>query len=139
MTDQVIFFHHVGLLTDQPETASRRLENAGYKPGRPVIDPLQHAMLQLCFGPPGAATIELITPERDNAALGRMLKRRGDYMYHVCFTTPTFEAGLATLADGDADRVSVVSPPTPAVLFDNARVAFYLVPGLGLIELLERT
>ena len=138
MIDGVLVFHHVGLLTDQPQSAVRRLERAGYRSGPRVVDPLQQAALQLCFGPVGSAAIELVTPEAGNLALGRLLKRRGDFMYHVCFTAPDFETALQTLADGEADAIATVSAPKPAVLFDGARVAFYLVPGLGLVEILER-
>jgi methylmalonyl-CoA/ethylmalonyl-CoA epimerase len=138
VADSVLAFHHVGLLTDRPDTAARRLAKAGYQPGPVVFDPLQQVTLQLCQGPSGSATVELVTPLPENAALGKLLRKRADYMYHVCFTTPGFETALEILADGDDDRIALVSPPTPAVLFNNARVAFYLVPGLGLVELLER-
>lgn len=138
MPEAQVVFHHVGLLTDQPEVAARRLSRLGYRSGTAVFDALQQATLQLCHGPTGSATIELVTPAPGNAGLSRLLKKRADYMYHVCFSAPSFDAGLQALADGADDRISPISLPTPAVLFDGARVAFYLVPGLGLVELLER-
>jgi hypothetical protein len=130
-------FHHVGLLTDDPVLAAARLERLGYRPGDAVDDPLQQARLQLCHGPTASAAIELVTPLPGNEALARLFKRRGDHMYHVCFTAPSFEAAQTALSLREGDAVTVVSGPKPAVLFDGALVAFYLVGGLGLVEILE--
>lgn len=132
-------FHHIGLLTDQPEAARQRLKALGYAAGPIVDDPLQEARLQMCVGSPGVAAIELVTPLPSNRGLGNLLKRRGDFMYHICFTAPTFDVALQSLSLGSDDRILTVSPPKPAILFGNARVAFYLASGLGLVEVLERT
>ncbi len=137
MSAAALRFHHVGLLTDDPERSAARLRKLGYRPGRVVDDPLQQARLQLCGGPEGSAAIELVTPLPGNEALARLFKRRGDHMYHVCFAAPSFDAALAQLALDAGEAFTVVSPPKPALLFDNARVAFYLVGGLGLVEVLE--
>lgn len=58
-------------------------------------------------------------------------------MYHVCFAAPTFESAIEALTIDSSERLTLISPPKPAVLFGNARVAFYLVGGLGLVEILE--
>lgn len=130
-------FHHVGLLTDDPLPAQTRLQRLGYRPGRAVDDPLQLARLQMCEGPAGAPSIELVTPLPGNDGLARLFKRRNDHMYHVCFTAPDFETAQAALQLHPGEALTVVSPPKPALLFDNARVAFYLVSGMGLVEILE--
>lgn len=134
----VLCFHHIGLLTHQPDVAARRLRQAGYVAAESVFDPLQGATLQLCHAPDGAGIVELITPASDNSALRGLLKRRGDYMYHVCFEVPTLEEGTASLELDASDRLTVVIPPREAILFGNRRVAFYAASGLGLVELLER-
>lgn len=131
-------FHHVGLLTGRPAVAARRLQQAGYSPGEVVYDPLQQATLQLCLGPTGTAVVELITPDAGNSGLSGLLRRRGDYMYHVCFEVRSIDEGAASLEIEGEDRLTVVVPPRQAVLFGNRRVAFYTVSGLGLVELLER-
>ena len=138
MSADPLVFHHVGLLTDQPELAARRLQRLGYTASAAVFDPLQGATLQLCHGPAGASTIELVTPARTNSSLSGLLRRRGDYMYHVCFEVPTIDEGLAWLRLDADDRLVEVAAPRPAILFDHRRVAFYSTPGLGLVEFLER-
>ena len=132
-----MLFHHVGLLTDRPELAASRLRGADYHAAEAVFDPLQGATVQLCHGPSGSPIIELVTPASSNAALGGLLRRRGDYMYHVCFEVPAIEAGLIALRVDADDRIVEVASPRPAILFNNRRVAFYSTPGLGLVELLE--
>lgn len=132
-----LVFHHMGLLTDEPELAALRMQQAGYRLGPQVFDPLQLASLRMCEGPADSASIELVTPHANNTSLRRLLERRGDYMYHICFAVSTFTAGLAQLSLGTDDRIVVLSEPKPALLFDNSLVAFYVVPGLGLVELLE--
>lgn len=131
-------FHHIGLLTDQLELAGQRLEALGYVPGKPIYDPEQDVTLSMCKSLNNAPLIELVMPSPTNQALSRLLKRKGDYMYHICFVTPTIREGLAILQGKAEGRIVEVMPPKPAILFNYANVAFYSVPGLGLIELLEQ-
>jgi hypothetical protein len=134
----VLVFHHVGLLTGQPDLARERLRLLGYQCGEPVYDPLQDVELCLCEGPPGTPRMELVTPRPTNLALSRLLRRKDDYGYHVCYRTPGFAEGVQALGGEDLQRIVEVMPPQPAILFGGARVAFYSVPGLGLVELLEQ-
>ena len=139
MSSPDLVFHHMGLLTGQPDLARSRLRLLGYTCGAPVYDPLQDVELCMCNGSPNAPAIELVTPKQTNLGLTRLLRRKDDYVYHVCLTTPSLEAGIRALGDGTQDRVVEIMPPKPAVLFDGARVTFLSVPGLGLVELLERS
>lgn len=128
----------MGLLTNQQQLAIQRLEVLGYEPGDPIYDPEQDVTLCMCRSRNGAPLIELVTPAQTNEPLSRLLKRKDDYIYHICFTTPTIGQGVDALQGEAQDRVIEVMPPKPAILFNNAKVAFYAVPGLGLIELLEQ-
>ena len=131
-------FHHIGLLTGQPELAINRLRQLGYLPGETVFDPEQEVLLCMCVGANNELPIELVTPTPNNQSLSRLLKRRDDYMYHICFTTSNIKEGITALSIGKSDCIAEITPPKPAVLFGGRRVAFYVVPGLGLIELLEQ-
>jgi methylmalonyl-CoA/ethylmalonyl-CoA epimerase len=139
MKQPPLAFHHLGLLTGQPDLARSHLRQLGYQCGAAVYDPLQDVELCMCSGAAGAPAIELVTPRATNVGLSRLLKRKDDYAYHVCLVTPRLELGLRSLAPDEQHRIVEMAPPKPAVLFDGARVAFYAVPGLGLVELLERT
>jgi hypothetical protein len=132
-----LLFHHLGLLTDELHAAGKRLERLGYRLGEKIEDPLQKATLQMCEPIAGGANIELVCPHSENDGLSRLLKRRGDYMYHICFSASTFQEAESVIRLDNSDRISLVSEPKPAILFNNLRVAFYLVSGLGLVEILE--
>lgn len=134
-----LVFHHMGLLTAQPDLARDRLRVLAYVCGDPLYDPLQDVELCMCHGSNGAPSIELVTPRETNLALSRLLRRKDDYVYHVCLATPGFEAGLRALSLGGQDRIVEIMPPKAAILFNGARVAFFSVPGLGLVELLEQS
>lgn len=131
-----IRFHHLGLLTDQPAAAMKALTLLGFRVAEPVHDPLQGVDLMMAEGPGEGARIEVITPSSRDSALARLVTRRGDYMYHSCFTVKDVEATLSSLA-GLGLRVTTVSPSKPAVLFGGKRVSFHAVEGLGLVEFIE--
>lgn len=131
-----IRFHHMGLLTGNAEDAARFLQALGYRLGEAVTDPLQEAVLRMAHGRDGSPDIEIISPLPDNAGLRKLLKRRDDYLYHLCFTTSDREKSIAALTAAK-EAVMEVSPPKPTVLFEGKTVSFHVVSGLGLIELLE--
>ena len=131
-----IRFHHLGLLTDQPGAAATALTLLGFGVAEPVFDPLQGVELRMAEGHNDFARIEIITPGSGDSALSKLVKRRGDYMYHSCFTVKKVSATLAALADLGL-RVVTVSEPKPAVLFGGKLVSFHSVEGLGLVEFIE--
>lgn len=129
-------FHHLGLLTSDEGRAAPLLSALGYELDDAVEDPRQGAVLRMARGRNGNPDVEIIVPALDNTRLRRLLKRRDDYMYHLCFVTASLAAAAEALIAGD-QTVMEASPPTPAVMFGGKRVAFYVVSGIGLIELLE--
>lgn len=138
MTPAALAFHHLGLLTGQPDLARSHLKLLGYICGPALYDPLQDVELCMCAGSNGAPAIELVSPRPTNAGLSRLLKRKDDYAYHVCLVTPELGLGVAALAAGAGERIIEIAPAKPAVLFCGAQVAFFKVAGLGLVELLEQ-
>lgn len=131
-------FHHIGLLTKVPDLARRNLELFGYQASDSVFDPEQNVTLCMCHSVSGAPRIEIVTPSEENKSLLRLLHRKDDYIYHVCFSVPEILLGLNELSKSSTSRITEVMPPKPAILFNGARVAFYSIPGLGLVELLEK-
>lgn len=129
-------FHHLGLLTDNPEAASIALSTLGYFVAEPVVDPLQDVILRMADGGPQTARIEIITPRSLEGPLANLLKRRGDYMYHSCFGVMNVEIVTRKLAEVGL-RVVTLSAPKPAILFDNAKVSFHSIEGIGLVEFIE--
>jgi methylmalonyl-CoA/ethylmalonyl-CoA epimerase len=54
----------------------------------------------------------------------------------LCYEVPRIDTALEAIR-GTVGAPRCVSEPKPAVLFDGRRVAFYLMSGCGLVELLE--
>lgn len=131
-----IHFHHLGLLTDQPAAAATALTFLGYRVADPVYDPLQDVDLRMAEGHSEFARVEVITPRSRDGALAKLVSRRGDYMYHSCFTVTDVNATLSSLA-GLGLRIITVSAPKPAVLFGGRQVSFHSIEGLGLVEFID--
>ncbi len=136
--EEILEFHHVGLLTGQPDIAKERLKILGYTPGKTIYEKEVDVFLSMCVRDDKAPLIELVTPKESNIALSKLLKRKDDYIYHICFSCSQISSGLRSLKGDNQSRIIEVVPPFPAILFNGALVAFYIVPSLGLIELLQR-
>ena len=109
----------------------------GYEVTGQVYDPLQNVHLWLCTHIAMPA-LELVAPADGTGPLDEILASAGESLYHLCYETANPNSSVAALKVA-GHRVICISPPKPAVLFDGRRVSFYLVKGLGLIELLETT
>jgi hypothetical protein len=129
-------FHHLGLAARQPEKAKRFLALLGYTLDPPVYDPLQKTHLIMCHGDNEMPPIEIIYPGDEPSPVDRLLTMYGNSIYHICFETHSLDSSLNVLRERGL-RVTTVSPPKPAVLFDGRFVSFYIVPGFGLIEILD--
>jgi methylmalonyl-CoA/ethylmalonyl-CoA epimerase len=152
-------FHHLGLAARRQDSARRFAEALGYQVGETVFDPLQNVELAMCTHPRMPA-LEIVTPApvpgppasapRAGASspqtphsppatpgpLGQLLRTSTELVYHLCYEVPQLDTALEAIR-GTIGTPRCVSEPKPAVLFDGRRVAFYLMSGCGLVELLE--
>lgn len=121
--------HHVGIACADVEQTLQRLSSSLdiARVDGPVHDPLQDATLCMITLRDGSR-VELVA-----GAPVTTITSRGGGPYHVCFAVPAIDEAVDSL---QADGWRVVSPPTPAVLFGGARVAFLMSPA-GLTELVE--
>jgi methylmalonyl-CoA/ethylmalonyl-CoA epimerase len=134
-----LLFHHLGLAVAKPEPALTFLQGLGYTAGRVVFDPLQDVNLQICEHP-AMPLVEVVCPGEGGGALNALLTRSQEgLVYHVCYRTADLTASLGALEAQPGLRVLCVSPPKPAVLFRGEPVSFYVIKGLGLIEIIEGT
>jgi methylmalonyl-CoA/ethylmalonyl-CoA epimerase len=54
----------------------------------------------------------------------------------LCYVTDNLADTLSRMNDARL-RWQCVSPPKPAILFGGRRVSFYMIVGIGLIEIIE--
>jgi methylmalonyl-CoA/ethylmalonyl-CoA epimerase len=130
-------FHHLGLAAKDPEAAARFLTGLGYRIGPIVIDPLQNVRAAICAHD-HMPNVEIIAPAEGEGPLDKLLAVHKDgLVYHMCYTSADLDRSLDAL-EGDGElSVYSISPPKEAVLFDGRRVSFYLVEGVGLIEIID--
>jgi methylmalonyl-CoA/ethylmalonyl-CoA epimerase len=129
-------FHHLGLAVPRPDEAVTFLSGLGYDIGNRIFDPEQNVNLVLCRHPQMPA-VEIICPGHGPGPIDKFVARHaGGIVYHACYETTDLAASLAAI-EAVKLRPLCVSPPRPAVLFDGRAVSFYMVVGMGLIEILE--
>jgi hypothetical protein len=80
--------------------------------------------------------IEIIYPTEKPGPLASILKSNVSMIYHICYESRSRERSLRSL-EAAGNRIVMISPPQPAVLFGGRRVSFYVVAGFGVIEILE--
>ena len=132
-------FHHLGLAVKEPTRAERFLRQLGYEVEAFTFDPLQNVHLAMCYHGQ-MPSVEIIYPGSGAGPLDRLLaERREGLVYHICYVTNDLDATLEAIESEAEFRLMCVSDPTPAVLFDGRPVSFYVVSGIGLIEIIEQS
>ena len=130
-------FHHLGLAVKTPGAAVSFLEGLGYAAGEAVFDPLQNVHLLMCDHP-AMPSIEVIYRAKGEGPLDKLLARQKDgLVYHMCYTATSLQASLQALEADKSAELFCISPPKAAVLFGGKPVSFYLVAGVGLIEIID--
>ena len=130
-------FHHLGLAAKDPDAAAAYLAGLGYRPGERVHDPLQNVNL-LMFAHDAMPDVELISCAEGTGPLTELLaSHRDGLVYHMCYAAADLDASLEAMENEGNLRLFEVSPPKPAVLFGGRPVSFYVVGGVGLIEIID--
>lgn len=122
-------FHHIGIATSNIDELIEKISKYMKisEKSEIVYDKLQDAnlcMLTLSDG----TRIELISGE----VVKNLVKKR-QYLYHTCYSVQDITSTVNKFVE---DGAFLVKKITPAILFDNRKVAF-LMTDLGLIELVE--
>jgi hypothetical protein len=130
-------FHHFGLSVRVFEQARRFLEGSGYTVTTAVFDPQQGVNLAMAENPT-MPKVEIIWPAAEtSSSLEKMVRKHpGGVIYHACYVAESLERSLAAMAAADLNPVCM-SAAKPAVLFGLTPVAFYTIPGMGLVELID--
>ena len=130
-------FHHLGLAAKDPEAAAHFLSGLGYQIGPAILDRLQNVHARMCVHDQ-MPRVEIISPGEGRGPLDKLLSSHKDgLVYHMCFTCADLDHSLDALESDERLRVHPISPPTEGILFGGKRVSFYLVEGVGLIEIIE--
>jgi len=122
-------FHHVGVACRNIEEEIGNISKIHQviKKSPIVFDKEQNAELVLLTLSDGT-NIELISGK----PVETLLKKNITY-YHLCFEVDDIDLEIERLVN---EHAFLISPPKPAILFDNRKVAFLNV-SYGMIELLN--
>lgn len=126
-------FHHFGLGVRTPERAIHFAGALGYNVSAPLRDVGQNVNLIWCTHPLMPA-IEIIFPTETPGPLASVLQRSDSLIYHLCYECADIGQSIENMIGG-GERVVEITPPTPAPLFEGREVAFVLINGFGVVEL----
>ena len=130
-------FHHLGLAAKDVDAALAYLIGLGYQAGPRVFDPLQNVNLRMLTHR-DMPDVEIISPAEGAGPLDELLSTHRDgLVYHMCYTSADLDASLEAMETHGNLRLFEVSPPKPALLFGGKPVSFYVVGGMGLIEIID--
>lgn len=96
-------------------------------------DPLQRSKVAFAVTDNGVR-IELIEPLGPDSPVAEVLNRKRGGLHHLCFEARSLFDDIHRLEQGGC---RVISPPKPAVAFNNRRVVFLFTPTFEVIELVE--
>lgn len=126
-------FHHLGVACRNLAKEASIWYDLGYKPESEIFeDPSQSACGQFLSGP--GPRIELLCSTTPDGPIAQMITR-GIRIYHQGFETVAFDAALNSLQKGN---YKLVKGPVPAVAFAGRRIAFFLMPNMNMIEIIEK-
>ena len=133
-----LVFHHLGLAVIDPQPAITFLAGLGYQIGPTVFDPLQNVNLGMCTHEQ-MPNVEIVYPTAGQGPLDKLLATHKDgLVYHMCYVCNDLDKTLDAIESDGALRLFTVSAAKPAILFGGNEVSFYVVAGVGLIEIIDQ-
>ena len=132
LTELSARFHHIGVACRDLDAETAVWIGLGYRvEGADFEDPLQRVRGRFVIG--AGPRLELLVGTSDDSAATRMV-RRGVKYYHQAFTVPDLAHAAGKLRER---RGKMIVGPTPAVAFGGRPIAFFVMPNLDMIELIE--
>jgi methylmalonyl-CoA/ethylmalonyl-CoA epimerase len=127
-----MIFHHLGVACDSVAVEAGRFEALGYRCEGPVFrDSIQRVEGTFMTGP--GPRLELLAPLDASSPVSSWLEKGVKY-YHQGFEILSMTDALKELV---AQRGVVVASPEPSIAFGGRSIAFVMLPGMILIELIE--
>lgn len=125
-----MIIHHIGYVVESiPNWESSLLYKNKTKQ---IFDPLQQANLAL-YENSSSPYIELIQPLNNRSYTWNALQKKGSHYHHLCYSISSFDELLKVVS---YYKLIQILEPIPALLFDNAQVAFYYNRNKEIIEFL---
>ena len=129
--------HHIGVVVfSVKESGELYAEHLGMRAlAPPVHDPLQRVIVQFWAQEGCSISIELIEPVGDDSPVAGFLGKGGG-LAHLCYEVEDLEMALE---DARQKGAIVISGPVPAAAFQQRRIAFVILRGIGVTEFVEKS
>lgn len=128
-------FDHIGVFVPSLDLGRKHLENIFQISNwtNPVNDHLQKVSVQFGLDLSGLR-YELVAPLGNNNPVDPLLKQSKNILNHVAYLVDDLDVSITRLKK---ERCLLISKPTPAIAFNNRRIAFLYTPLHFVIELIE--
>lgn len=137
---------HIGFVVWEREKIEEILRRLGLVSiTKEVPDPIQKVSASFVeLGTEDKVYLEILTPTSHDSPIVNFLKKRGPGLHHLCFEVENLDEASSAMRNMGFE---MVSPPTPCEAYDinlsrvpknKTRIAFFFVPGLILVELIEK-
>lgn len=124
---------HVGFLTDSIEKTTQTFTKLGYTSGVITDDNIQRT--RICFvWKDGETPIELVQPYDNNRTMQKMLSKRGNGPYHLCYCVDDIYDAFEELV---ADNWFPLFKPVEAPALGNRLICYFFKQEIGYIELVN--
>lgn len=126
---------HIGYLTDSIEETIKIFAPLGYhQVGDIVNDDTQRT--KICFiNKLNETPIELVQPYEDNRTMQKMLSKRGNGPYHLCYTVDDITSAYEELIEKDW---LPLFKPVAAPALGNRLICYFFKQEVGYIELVNK-
>lgn len=124
---------HIGYLTDSIEETAQVFSLLGYTCGAIVDDDTQRTRISF-LTKEGETPIELVQPYEDNRTMLKMLSKRGNGPYHLCYAVDDIVASYEDLLSMDW---LPLFKPVAAPALGNRLICYFFKQEIGYIELVN--
>lgn len=125
--------HHIGYLVKKNDKAQISFEKLGYVIKQPVVYD-EYRKIDICFMEKDNYLIELVSPAASDSVVSEIIKQYRNSPYHICYASDDFDNDLTELSENGYVQIG---EPNVAPAIGNKKVAFFLSPTIGMIEIVE--
>lgn len=125
--------HHIGYLVKNIDKAIESFIQLGYVVEKKTIYDTAR-MVDICFLNKDGYCIELVCPKDSKSPIYGLGKKCKNAPYHICYLCKDFDK---TIEEWSKSTMVLFQPAEVAPALGGKRVAFFMSPTIGMIELLE--
>lgn len=128
----ILKIHHTGYLTNNVLNSIEEFKLLGYDAENIVIDTIQRCKICLMYHTKNKDCIELVEPLDDNVQMLKMLKKRGNSPYHVCYEVDDINEVYNFFCQKEGWMN--IFKPVKAIALNNRLITYFYNNNIGFVE-----